>query len=197
MRILKINLKSIAFDTYFQTCPDSNGYFGKYSGSYITHELHHAMNNINNSYHTLSKSSKFVNELIRIYTEFQGRPTLIKYSKSPSKKMGTDANLYSNREDLNQTGAHKLNHYISERLLAKYIGKKKVIAETEGGHYDVALATATAYFGLECDVYTGAWIFKKAPNVAQMKILGAKVTEVKAGLKTLKGAIDAAFVTYC
>jgi tryptophan synthase beta chain len=105
--------------------------------------------------------------------------------------------LYVKREDLNHTGAHKLNHCMGEALLAKYMGKKKVIAETGAGQHGVALATAAAYFGLECDIYMGAVDIKKqAPNVARMKILGAKVIEVTDGLATLKEAVDAAFAAY-
>ena len=105
--------------------------------------------------------------------------------------------LYAKREDLNHTGAHKLNHCMGEALLAKYMGKKKVIAETGAGQHGVALATAAAYFGLECDIYMGAVDIKKqAPNVARMKILGARVVEVTDGLQTLKEAVDAAFDAY-
>lgn len=105
--------------------------------------------------------------------------------------------LYAKREDLNHTGAHKLNHCMGEALLAKYMGKKKVIAETGAGQHGVALATAAAYFGLECDIYMGAVDVKKqAPNVARMKILGARVVEVTDGLQTLKEAVDAAFAAY-
>ena len=105
--------------------------------------------------------------------------------------------LYVKREDLNHTGAHKLNHCMGEVLLAKYMGKKKVIAETGAGQHGVALATAAAYFGMECDIYMGAVDIKKqAPNVARMKILGANVVEVTHGLATLKEAVDAAFEAY-
>ncbi len=106
--------------------------------------------------------------------------------------------LYAKREDLNHTGAHKLNHCMGEVLLAKYMGKKKVIAETGAGQHGVALATAAAYFGLDCDIYMGTIDIKKqTPNVARMKILGARVVEVTDGLQTLKEAVDAAFMAYC
>ncbi|MBO5918625.1 MAG: tryptophan synthase subunit beta, partial [Oscillospiraceae bacterium] len=105
--------------------------------------------------------------------------------------------LYVKREDLNHTGAHKLNHCMGEVMLAKYMGKKKVIAETGAGQHGVAMATAAAYFGLECDIYMGSVdIAKQAPNVARMKILGANVMEVTHGLQTLKEAVDAAFDAY-
>jgi len=108
-----------------------------------------------------------------------------------------DVQLYVKREDLNHSGAHKLNHCMGEALLAKYMGKKKIIAETGAGQHGVALATAAAYFGLECDIYMGSVDIKKqAPNVARMKILGANVVEVTEGLATLKEAVDAAFAAY-
>ncbi len=186
----------IDFDTYFKNYPDKNGYFGKYGGAYIPDELKNAMDEITEAYFTICKSSKFINELRRIRKEFQGRPTPISYLERLSGKLG-HVQLYVKREDLNHTGAHKLNHCMGEALLAKYMGKKKVIAETGAGQHGVALATAAAYFGLECDIYMGSVDIKKqAPNVARMKILGANVVEVTDGLATLKEAVDAAFAAY-
>ena len=184
------------FTTYFKNYPDANGYFGKYGGSYIPPELQAAMEEITEAYFTICKSSKFVSELRRIRREFQGRPTPVSYLERLSSTLG-NVQLYVKREDLNHTGAHKLNHCMGEALLAKYMGKKKVIAETGAGQHGVALATAAAYFGLECDIYMGAVDIKKqAPNVARMKILGANVVEVTDGLMTLKEAVDAAFNAY-
>ena len=184
------------FSTYFKNYPDADGYFGKYGGSYIPPELQAAMDEITEAYFTICKSSKFVSELRRIRREFQGRPTPVSYLERLSSTLG-NVQLYVKREDLNHTGAHKLNHCMGEALLAKYMGKKKVIAETGAGQHGVALATAAAYFGLECDIYMGAVDIKKqAPNVARMKILGANVVEVKDGLMTLKEAVDAAFEAY-
>ncbi len=187
---------NIEFDTYFKNYPDADGFFGKYGGAYIPAELKSAMDEITEAYFTICKSSKFVNELRRIRKEFQGRPTPISYLERLSSSLG-NVQLYVKREDLNHTGAHKLNHCMGEALLAKYMGKKKVIAETGAGQHGVALATAAAYFGLECDIYMGAVDIKKqAPNVARMKILGANVIEVTEGLATLKEAVDAAFLAY-
>ncbi|MBO5246394.1 MAG: tryptophan synthase subunit beta [Eubacterium sp.] len=184
------------FETYFKNYPDENGYFGKYGGSYVSKELQTAMNEINDAYQTICKSRKFISELRRIRKEFQGRPTPISYLERLSGKLG-NAQLYVKREDLNHTGAHKLNHCMGEVLLAKYMGKKKVIAETGAGQHGVALATAAAYFGLDCDIYMGAVDVKKqAPNVARMKILGARVVEVTDGMQTMKEAVDAAFLAY-
>lgn len=192
-----MKLNGIEFETYFKNYPDENGFFGKYGGSYIPEDLQKAMEEINEAYYTICKSSKFIAELRKIRKEFQGRPTPISYLERLSTKMG-NVQIYAKREDLNHTGAHKLNHCMGEALLAKYMGKKKVIAETGAGQHGVALATAAAYFGLECDIYMGAVDIKKqAPNVARMKILGANVVEVTAGLATLKEAVDAAFEAYC
>ena len=187
----------VDFTTYFKNYPDENGYFGKYGGAYIPEELKKAMEEINQAYQTISKSRRFIAELRRIRKEFQGRPTPISHLERLSNRIRTGAQLYVKREDLNHTGAHKLNHCMGEALLARYMGKKKVIAETGAGQHGVALATAAAYFGLECDIYMGAVdIQKQAPNVARMKILGARVIEVKEGLATLKEAVDAAFAAY-
>jgi len=186
----------VDFDTYFKNYPDENGYFGKYGGVYISEELKNAMEEISQAYFTICKSRKFIAELRRIRKEFQGRPTPISHLERLSGKYG-DVQLYVKREDLNHTGAHKLNHCMGEVLLAKYMGKKKVIAETGAGQHGVAMATAAAYFGMECDIYMGAVDIKKqAPNVARMKILGANVVEVTEGLATLKEAVDAAFEAY-
>ena len=186
----------VDFETYFKNYPDKKGYFGKYGGVYVSPELKKAMEEITEAYFTICKSRKFIAKLRRIRKEFQGRPTPISYLERLSTKIG-NVQLYVKREDLNHTGAHKLNHCMGEALLAKYMGKKKLIAETGAGQHGVALATAAAYFGLECDIYMGSVDIKKqAPNVARMKILGANVVEVTHGLATLKEAVDAAFEAY-
>ena len=186
----------IDFDTYLKNYPNAEGYYGPYGGAYISDELKKAMEEINEAYFTICKSSKFIAELRRIRKDFQGRPTPISHLERLSSSLG-NVQLYVKREDLNHTGAHKLNHCMGEALLAKYMGKKKVIAETGAGQHGVALATAAAYFGLECDIYMGSVDIKKqAPNVARMKILGANVIEVTHGLQTLKEAVDAAFAAY-
>ncbi len=191
-----MKLGNVDFDTYFKNYPSRDGYFGRYGGAYISPELKGAMDEITDAYFTICKSRKFIDELRRIRKEFQGRPTPISHLERLSASLG-NVQLYVKREDLNHTGAHKLNHCMGEALLAKYMGKKKVIAETGAGQHGVALATAAAYFGLECDIYMGSVDIKKqAPNVARMKILGANVVEVKHGLATLKEAVDAAFDAY-
>lgn len=191
-----MKFNDIDFDTYLKNYPDENGYFGKYGGVYISEELKEAMKEITEAYFNICKSARFISELRRIRKDFQGRPTPITHLERLSSSLG-NVQLYAKREDLNHTGAHKLNHCMGEALLAKYMGKKKVIAETGAGQHGVALATAAAYFGLECDIYMGSVDIKKqAPNVARMKILGANVIEVKEGLATLKEAVDAAFAAY-
>ncbi len=191
-----MEFNGVDFNTYFKNYPDKDGFFGKYGGAYVSDDLKRAMAEITEAYFTICKSSKFISELRRIRKEFQGRPTPISHLERLSSSLG-NVQLYAKREDLNHTGAHKLNHCMGEALLAKYMGKKKVIAETGAGQHGVALATAAAYFGLECDIYMGSVDIKKqAPNVARMKILGANVVEVKEGLATLKEAVDAAFDAY-
>ncbi|HCX94146.1 MAG TPA: tryptophan synthase subunit beta [Clostridiales bacterium] len=187
---------NVNFATFLKQYPDKNGYFGRYGGAYLPDELVPAFNEINDAYQTICKSSKFIQELRRIRKEFQGRPTPVYHCDRLSKNVGK-CQIYLKREDLNHTGAHKLNHCMGEGLLASFMGKKKLIAETGAGQHGVALATAAAYFGLKCDIYMGEVDVKKqAPNVARMKVLGANVITVTKGLKTLKEAVDAAFEAY-
>jgi len=184
------------FTTYLKKYPDAEGRFGKYGGAYLPEKLIPAFQDITDGYLTICHSSKFVQELRRIRREFQGRPTPVYHCERLSQKIG-HCQIYLKREDLNHTGAHKLNHCMGEALLAKYMGKKRVIAETGAGQHGVALATAAAYFGLDCTIYMGEVDIKKqAPNVARMKVLGAKVIPVTTGLMTLKEAVDAAFADY-
>lgn len=159
-------------------------------------ELEPAFKEITEAYNSICHSAQFINELRRIRKQFQGRPTPVYHCERLSR-LNKGAQIYLKREDLNHTGAHKLNHCMGEGLLAKFMGKKKMIAETGAGQHGVALATAAAYFGLECDVYMGAVdIAKQAPNVTRMKMLGARVISVEEGLQTLKEAVDAAFEAY-
>ena len=180
---------------YLKQFPDEKGYFGEYGGSFVPDELQKEMDKITDAYYSISKSHEFISELRSIRKHFQGRPTPVYFCKRLSEMYG--GRIYLKREDLNHTGAHKLNHCMGEGLLAKYMGKKKLIAETGAGQHGVALATAAAYFGLECEVYMGEVdIAKQHPNVVRMQLLGAKVIPVTHGLKTLKEAVDAAFEAY-
>lgn len=184
------------FRNYLKEYPSKDGRFGEYGGSYLPPELIPAFQEIDEAYQTICHSAKFINELRRIRKEFQGRPTPVYHCERLSNLLGT-TQIYLKREDLNHTGAHKLNHCMGEGLLAKYMGKKKLIAETGAGQHGVALATAAAFFGLECEIHMGEVdIAKQAPNVTRMKILGAKVVPVTHGLKTLKEAVDSAFEAY-
>lgn len=180
---------------YFKHNPDEKGFFGEYGGSFIPPDLQVEMDKITEGYYTISKSHDFISELRSIRKHFQGRPTPVYYAKELSRMTG--GRIYLKREDLNHTGAHKLNHCMGEGLLAKYLGKKKLIAETGAGQHGVALATAAAYFGLECEIHMGEVdIAKEHPNVVRMKLLGANVVPVSFGLKTLKEAVDSAFGAY-
>ena len=184
------------FETYLKDYPSADGRFGEYGGQYLPPQLQTAFDEIEEAYETICRSAQFINELRRIRREFQGRPTPVYHCERLSKRYGR-CQIYLKREDLNHTGAHKLNHCMGEGLLAKYMGKKKLIAETGAGQHGVALATAAAYFGMECDIYMGEVdIVKQAPNVTRMKLLGARVIPVSHGLKTLKEAVDAAFEGY-
>ena len=184
------------FDTYLKEYPNEKGYFGEYGGAYLPEKLIPVFEEAAESYEAICHSAQFINELRRIRKEFQGRPTPVHHCERLSRLFG-NCQIYLKREDLNHTGAHKLNHCMGEGLLAKYMGKKKLIAETGAGQHGVAIATAAAYFGMECDVYMGEVdIEKQHPNVIRMKMLGANVIPVTAGLKTLKEAVDAAFEAY-
>nr|MBR4280307.1 tryptophan synthase subunit beta [Clostridia bacterium] len=184
------------YRTYLRYNPTQEGYFGEYGGAVLPDELKAAFAEITKAYQHIAHSAQFISELRRIRKDFQGRPTPVYHCERLSRKIG-GAQIYLKREDLNHTGAHKLNHCMGEGLLAKYMGKKKIIAETGAGQHGVALATAAAFFGLECDIYMGEVdIAKQAPNVTRMKILGANVVPVTHGLKTLKEAVDAAFEAY-
>ncbi|WP_346859438.1 tryptophan synthase subunit beta [uncultured Draconibacterium sp.] len=180
---------------YFKQYPNSEGFFNEYGGSFIPPDLQEEMNKITDAYHSISKSHNFISELRSIRKHFQGRPTPVYFCQNLSAKYG--GRIYLKREDLNHSGAHKLNHCMGEALLAKHLGKKRLIAETGAGQHGVALATAAAYFGLECEIHMGEVdIAKEHPNVVRMQILGAEVVPVTHGLKTLKEAVDSAFQSY-
>ncbi|MCI6980658.1 MAG: tryptophan synthase subunit beta [Akkermansia sp.] len=184
------------FRSYLRDHPDAKGYFGPYGGAYLPDELKPAFEEITEAYNNICHSAQFINELRRIRRQFQGRPTPVSHCERLSRLNG-GAQIYLKREDLNHTGAHKLNHCMGEGLLAKFMGKKKLIAETGAGQHGVALATAAAYYGLECEIHMGEVdIRKQAPNVTRMRMLGAKVVCVTKGLKTLKEAVDSAFEAY-
>ena len=182
-------------NTFDHALPDEKGYFGEYGGSFIPPDLQVIIDEITAAYNEIKKDPAFIKELTELYQHYVGRPSPIFHAKNLSKKYGAD--IYLKREDLNHTGAHKINHCLGEVLLAKKMGKKKVIAETGAGQHGVALATAAALVGLECDIYMGEVDIKKEhPNVVRMHILGANVIPATHGRKTLKEAVDAAFEAY-
>ncbi|MFT6984402.1 MAG: tryptophan synthase beta chain [Psychromonas sp.] len=182
-------------NTFTHNLPNAQGYFGEYGGSFVPEQLQTIMDQITATYDECRQDPAFRAELARLYKHFVGRPSPIFHAQNLSKKYGTE--IYLKREDLNHTGAHKINHCLGEALLAKKMGKKKLIAETGAGQHGVALATAAALVGLQCDIYMGEVdIAKEHPNVVRMRILGANVIPVTEGRKTLKEAVDAAFQAY-
>ncbi len=181
---------------YLESFPNAQGYFGKFGGAFLPPELEEQFKEIEKAYLTIGNSHNFIQELRDIRKHYQGRPTPVYYAKRLTEFVG-GGRIYLKREDLNHTGAHKLNHCMGEALLAKYLGKKRLIAETGAGQHGVALATAAAYFGLECEIHMGEVdIQKEHPNVIRMKMLGAKVVPVGFGGRTLKEAVDSAFGAY-
>lgn len=182
--------------SYLKQHPNKDGFFGDYGGAMLPPPLEPHFKEIREAYEKISKSADFIAELRYIRKHFQGRPTPVSYLKNLSGLSG-GAQIYAKREDLNHTGAHKLNHCMAEALLAKFMGKTKLMAETGAGQHGVALATAAAYFGMECEIHMGEIdIAKEAPNVTRMKLLGAEVVPVGFGGRSLKEAVDSAFQSY-
>lgn len=176
--------------------PDEHGYFGEYGGQIIPPDLVVIMNEIKAAYQEISKTEAFQNELNDLYVHYVGRPSPIFYAKRLTETLG-GAKIFLKREDLNHTGAHKINHCLGEALLAKHMGKTKVIAETGAGQHGVALATACALVGIDCEIHMGEVdIEKEHPNVTKMKILGCTLVPVSRGTRTLKDAVDNAFEEY-
>jgi tryptophan synthase beta chain len=175
---------------------NSKGFFGNFGGAFVNAKMKTELDNIEKAYNEIKNSPEFLKQINYIRKTYQGRPTPISYAKNLSDKIG-GAKIFLKREDLNHTGAHKINHCMGEVLLAKFMGKKKVIGETGAGQHGVALATAAAYLGLECEIHMGAKdIEKERPNVQRMKLLGANIIEVKHGQQSLKEAVDSALKNY-
>ncbi|TKB57466.1 tryptophan synthase subunit beta [Ferrimonas aestuarii] len=182
--------------TDFAPMPDTNGFFGQYGGQLVPPELKQVMHEIDLAYEEIRNTEKFQNELMKLFQDYVGRPSPIYHAQRLSEQLG-GAQIYLKREDLNHTGAHKINHCLGEALLAKFMGKKKVIAETGAGQHGVALATACALVGIPCEIHMGQVdIEKEHPNVTKMKILGCKLVPVTRGTATLKDAVDSAFEEY-
>ncbi|MCW3789036.1 tryptophan synthase subunit beta [Plebeiibacterium sediminum] len=179
-----------------EVMPNKDGFFGEYGGCFVPPMLESVMKEITEAYEKIKDDPVFKEELFYLQKHYTGRPSPVFHAKNLSRIAG-GAQIYLKREDLNHTGAHKINHCLGEALLAKKMGKKKIIAETGAGQHGVALATAAALVGLECDIHMGEVdIYKEHPNVVRMKILGANVIPATHGLKTLKEAVDSAFEAY-
>ena len=171
---------------------NKKGYFGSYGGQFVPETLMTALKELEQGYVRYTKDKKFKEELNILLQDFVGRPTSLYFAKRLSEKVG-GAKIYLKREDLAHTGAHKINNALGQGLLAKYMGKKRIIAETGAGQHGVAAATVASHLGLECVVYMGEVdIQRQQPNVKRMKLLGAQVVSVSAGTKTLKEAINEA-----
>ena len=172
--------------------PDARGHFGIYGGSFVAETLSHALDELRQAYDRYRDDAEFLAEFRRELKHFVGRPSPVYHAARMSREMG-GAQIFLKREDLNHTGAHKINNVIGQALLARRMGKPRVIAETGAGQHGVATATICARYGLECVVYMGADDVKRqSPNVYRMHLLGAKVVPVESGSKTLKDALNEA-----
>jgi tryptophan synthase beta chain len=176
-----------------QTIPDIKGFFGEYGGRFVPPQLESVMKEVEDAYMAVRNDPSFWDEYRELLKNFVGRPSPLYFARNLTKKLG-GARIFLKREDLNHTGAHKINHTIGEALLAKRMGKKRLIAETGAGQHGVALATAAALVGLKCEIHMGAIdVAKQHPNVIRMKLLGTRVIEVTTGGRCLKDAVDSAF----
>jgi len=181
---------------HYQALPNKTGFFGEYGGQFVPPQLKVALEEVAAAYELSKKDPVFQKEYKTLLTDYVGRPSALFYAKNLTEKLG-GAKIYLKREDLNHTGAHKINHTLGEALLAKKMGKKKLLAETGAGQHGVALATAAALVGLECEIHMGEIdVLKQHPNVLRMQLLGAKVVTVKSGGRCLKDAVDSAFAAY-
>ncbi|MDB5756434.1 MAG: trpB [Massilia sp.] len=180
------------FHTPEYNLPDARGHFGPYGGAFVAETLSHALAELNEAYARYSKDPEFLDEFRYELKHFVGRPSPVYHARRWSGQIG-GAQIYFKREDLNHTGAHKINNVIGQALLARRMGKPRIIAETGAGQHGVATATICARFGLECVVYMGSEdVRRQAQNVYRMKLLGATVVPVESGSKTLKDALNEA-----
>ena len=185
-----------AGSTYLETFPDADGWFGEFGGNHYPDELRPALAELVEAYRSLRDDPGFRRELDEARTGLQGRPTPVHHLRNTSEAAG-GASLHAKREDLNHTGAHKINHCVGFALLAKRMGKTTLIAETGAGQHGVALASAAAYVGLECEVHIGSVdVDKVRANADRMRLLGARVVPVDTGQSALKEASDSAFRAY-
>src|SRR6202522_3625015 len=169
--------------------PDARGHFGPYGGRYVPETLMHPLQELEAEYFRAQNDPEFKRELAYYLKEFVGRPTPLYFAERLTRELG-GAKIYLKREDLNHTGAHKINNAMGQILLARRMGKTRIIAETGAGQHGVATATVAAMFGLKCVIYMGEVDCQRQElNVFRMKMLGAEVVPVKAGQKTLKEAV--------
>ena len=172
--------------------PDKNGFFGEYGGKFVPETLMYALEELENTYNKLKDNNEFKKQFYKDLSEFVGRPSPLYFAERLTKYYGTGS-IWLKREDLNHTGAHKINNTIGQILLAKYMGKKRIIAETGAGQHGVATATVAARLGLECHIYMGAEdVQRQSLNVYRIKLLGAQVHSVDSGSATLKDALNEA-----
>ena len=175
----------------------SKGRFGRHGGQYVSETLMNAVLQLEEAYNRFKDDPEFLQELRTLYHDYANRPSLLYYAEKMTKDLG-GAKIYLKREDLNHTGAHKINNALGQCLLAKKMGKKRVIAETGAGQHGVATATVAALMGLECEVYMGREdTIRQALNVYRMELLGAKVVPVTTGTGTLKDAVSEAMRDWC
>ena len=173
------------------------GRYGEYGGQYVPETVMNAVHEVEDAYNKYKNDPEFKAELADLYVNYAGRPSLLYYAEKMTKDLD-GAKVYIKREDLNHTGSHKINNVLGQLLLAKRMGKKRIIAETGAGQHGVATATVCALMGLECEVYMGAEDMKRQSlNVYRMNLLGAKVTGVSSGTSTLKDAINEAMRDWC
>ncbi|MFR5266125.1 tryptophan synthase subunit beta [Clostridium sp.] len=172
------------------------GYYGNFGGQYVPEEIKNALKEVEEAFYKYKDDEEFKNEYMYYLNNYVGRPSPLYYAKRLTEYLG-GGKVYLKREDLNHTGAHKINNVIGQMLIAKRLGKKKVIAETGAGQHGVATATVAALMGMECEIYMGEVDVKRQElNVFKMELLGAKVIPVTDGTKTLKEAVDAALKAY-
>lgn len=176
---------------------ESKGRYGIYGGQYVPETVMNAVTELEEAYNKYKDDPEFIAELKKLYRDYAGRPSMLYYADKMTKDLG-GAKIYLKREDLNHTGSHKINNVLGQILLAKRMGKKRIIAETGAGQHGVATATVCALFGLECQVYMGAEDVKRQSlNVYRMNLLGTKVIPVESGTATLKDAINEAMRDWC
>src|SRR5210317_1611708 len=172
--------------------PDKEGFYGEYGGKFVPETLMYALEELENTYNKLKDNKDFIDEFYKDLSHFVGRPSPLYFAQRLTDHYGSGS-IWLKREDLNHTGAHKINNTVGQILLARHMGKKRIIAETGAGQHGVATATIAARLGLECQVFMGEEdVYRQALNVYRMRLLGAEVIPVTSGTRTLKDAMNEA-----